>query len=110
VQRVDAWNGIALAATGVTVAAAGWNASWLAGRAWGDWSRPAARRRFAAGVLAILNGGIALESMAAQALYVAHHAGWETGPLFAPPAWIGARMALLCGTLALSALILRRAQ
>lgn len=109
VRRVDAWYGFGFAAGGATAAAAAWNASWL----WARWLRPEAgppRRRFAAGALALLNAGVAVESTAAQGLYVAQHAGWDTTPFFVPAAWIGARAGLLAGTLLLSLLIVRRAR
>ena len=103
--RVDAAAGAAFAADGATAAAGSFNAAWLGAHA----ARESRRERaFAAATLALLNAGIAVQAIFAQALYQAHRFALPDGALFSAPAWLSARAALLAGTLLLSLLIVRR--
>ena len=104
--RMEPGAGMAFAADGVTVAAGGFNAAWLALHRAGT-RRPA--RRAAALTLATINAGAALQAAFAQALYSAHRFGLPHELFFAAPAWVASRVVLLAGILLLSALILRRA-
>jgi len=102
---MDPAAGAAFAADGATAAAGGFNAAWLGARATRETSRD---RAFAAATLALLNAGIVVQAIFAQALYTAHRFGLSGQALFATPSWIASRAALLAGTLLLSLLILRR--
>ncbi len=101
----NAGAGIVFAADAATAACAAFNAAWFAARRFGDGSEA---RRTASGVMALLNCGIAVQAVAAQALYSARRFGFDTAALFEPEAWLLARLPLLAGTLLLSLLILRR--
>jgi hypothetical protein len=104
-QAMDAGAGIAFAADGATVAAGSFNTVWLV------LHRAAARlreRRTAAVALALLNAGAAMQAIFAQALYAAHRFAQPEGVFFSAPAWVGSRLVLLAGVVAISALILRR--
>lgn len=93
----------AVSADALTCAAAGADAGWLL-------ARNAARepsRRLAAGVLALLCAGVAVQAAGSIALFAAHRAG-AADPFFEPRAWLATRTLLLAGTLALTALLLRR--
>ena len=105
-RAVDAPAGLAFAADGFTVAAAGFNAAWLAAHWLGQEHRG---RRFAALTLALVNAGIAVQAAFSQALFSAHRFGADTAPFFDPAPWIASRLMLLSGVLMLSLLILRRA-
>lgn len=94
----------ALAADGATAACGAFNAAELAVRRRVE---PRARRRTALGVLAAVNGGIALQSAFAFALFATHLVGAPAETFFAPGAWLASRVLLLAGTAAISALILR---
>lgn len=89
----------ALAADAVTAAVAACNALWLVAAA--PRERPA--RRTGAWTLAALNAGIAAQACASIALYAG------AAPV-ASMAWALSRALLLGGTLAISALIARRAR
>ena len=102
-RRVDLTAGAAFAIDGMTAVAAAYNAAWLALLAGGP--RP---RRASAMALALLNVGIAAEAVFAQSLYSAHRFELSQDAFFAPQAWLPVRMAMLAGTLLISALILRR--
>ncbi len=104
--RMEPGAGIAFAADGMTVAAGGFNAAWLALHRAGT-RQPA--RRFAAITLATINAGAALQAASAQALYSAHRFGLPHEAFFAAPAWVASRVVLLAGVVLLSVLILRRA-
>ncbi len=104
-RTVDAGAALAFAADGLTVAAGGFNAAWLASH-WVGLHRRG--RRLAAAILALVNAGIAVQATFAQALYSAHRFGFDVGPLYATAPWLASRVTLLAGTLLLSALILRR--
>lgn len=96
---------IAIAANLTTTLAAAFNAAALLGR------RTAAltpARRAAIAAIVCVNAGIAIEAMASQAMFAAWRAGAGIDVYFAPGAWTAARAPLLAGTLAMSALILRR--
>jgi hypothetical protein len=58
--------------------------------------------------MAVLHAGIAVQALFSQALYSAHRLDFATGPLFGAGPWMASRALLLAGTLAVSALILRR--
>lgn len=103
---MDAPAGIAFAADGLTVAAGGFNAAWLAGHWLGLEHRG---RRMAAFTLALVNAGAATQAAFSQALFSAHRLGFETAPFFETGPWVASRLLLLCGVLLLSSLILRRA-
>ena len=93
----------AFVADAVTATAAACNALWLLARA--PHERPA--RRTGAWTLAALNAGIGVQAGASIALA----AGADAGAAGAVPvAWALSRALLLAGTLAISALIARRAR
>lgn len=89
----------AVVADAVTATAAACNAAWLITRARHE--RPA--RRTGAWALAALNAGIAVQACASIALYAG------AAPM-AAMAWALSRALLLAATLAISALIARRAR
>jgi hypothetical protein len=95
----------ALLVDAATAAAAAWNAAWFIVHAA---TTPSPGRRTASNAMALVNGGIAVQSIAAQALYAAWFSGRDVAPYFDPNAWLLARVLLLAGTLAISLLILRR--
>jgi hypothetical protein len=103
---MDSWDALASAADGLTVAAACFNATWLLRTRLPREVEPA--RRVAAFALGLLNGGIATQAAFAQALYTAHRLDMATEGFFDAGPWLAARMALLAGTLLISALIVRR--
>jgi hypothetical protein len=90
---------------GATAAAAAWNAAWF-----GAYAREhvTGGRRSAAATLAVMNAGVAVQAIFAQALYSAHRLDLATGPFFETAPWLASRALLLAGTLLLSVLILRR--
>jgi hypothetical protein len=98
---------LAFGVDGATAAAAGWNAAWFA--AHGRALAPGGRRT-AALTMAVLHAGIAVQALFSQALYSAHRLDLATAPLFGAGPWVASRALLLAGTLAVSALILRRAR
>ena len=104
-RRVDPAAALAFAADGATAAAALSNAAWLVARRLRGERRPG--RRAAAATLALLNGGIAVQAVFAQALYSAHRFDLTTEPFFATGPWLASRLALLAGTLLLSSFFLR---
>jgi hypothetical protein len=65
----------------------------------------ARRRRVGAIVLALLNGGIALESSHALALYALQQRDEPASVLLAPIPWLAARSVLLAATMAITGLI-----
>jgi hypothetical protein len=93
-----------MAIDGATAVSGAWNAVWLTARRRFEGRAP---RRQALATLAMLNGGIALEAAFAQAVYVAHDAGWRYEALLAPGVWASARAPMLAGVLLLSVLIMR---
>ena len=100
---MDTGAGIAFAADGATAAAGSFNAAWLA------LHRVTSReRRVAAVSLALVNAGAATQAVFAQALYGAHRFSLPEGLFFSAPLWLGSRVLLLAGVLAISVLILRR--
>lgn len=102
---MDAGAVAVLVTDGATAAAAAFNTTWSQARLRAD---IAAARRTALVTLALLNAGIALQALYSLALFLAHRLHWPADGLYAPGAWIASRALLLAGTLALSALILRR--
>ncbi len=102
-RRVDLPAGLAFAVDGFTAVAASFNAAWLA-----LYAGPGRERRTAALALAMLNVAIAVEAVFAQALYTAHRFGMSQDAFFDAQAWLPVRLAMLAGTLMISALILRR--
>jgi len=102
---MDPAAGLAFAADGLTAAAATFNAAWLWGRA--GFER-APGRRWSLAALGLLMGGVAVQAVFAQAMYSAHRFGLSLAPFFAAAPWLTSRLALAAGTLALTALILRR--
>jgi hypothetical protein len=103
-RAVDPAAALAFSADGLTCAAGAFNAAWL-----GAFRRRERRagRRAAAGTLALLNAGIAVQAAFAQALYSAHRFGWPEAAYFSAPAWLASRALVLAGVLLISALILR---
>lgn len=95
----------AVAANLATALAAMFNAAALAMR---RATAVTAARRTAIAVVACVNGGIAVEAAASQAMFAAWRSGAALDAFFAPGAWTAARMPLLAATLAMTALILRR--
>ena len=102
---MDPAAGLAFAADGVTAVAASFNATWC----WlqGGIERLPARRGPLA-VIALLCAGIAAQAVFAQAMYSAHRFGYALDPFFEAGPWLASRLLLAAGTLALTALILRR--
>ena len=97
--------GLAFAADGITATAATFNAACL-------WAMAAAERiaarRSALLSLALLSAGVAVQAVFAQAMYSSHRLGYALAPFFAAGPWLSSRLLLAAGTLALTALILRR--
>ena len=91
-------------ADGLAAASGGFNAAWLMTAA-GE-SRPS--RRAAAISLAMMNAGAAVQALYAQAMFSSHRLEVSVEPFFEPGVWLGSRLLLLAGTLAITALILRR--
>jgi hypothetical protein len=104
-RRVDFAAALAFAADGATAVASAFNAAVLVARRAGE---PAAARRHAITVLAIVSAGVAVQAAFAQALYTWHRFDLDVAPFFAPGPWLASRALLLAGTLLLSTLILRR--
>lgn len=105
--RVDAGAALVLAVDGATGASAAFNAASLLARAAAE---RASGRRAAAIALAATNAGIATQAAWSQALFLAHRFGLPVEPFFSEGAWLAPRLLLLAGTVAVSALILRRAR
>ncbi len=104
-RRMDPAAALTFAVDGATAAAAAWNAAWFAAHAH---SLVAGGRRTASATLAVVNAGVAMQAIFAQALYSAHRLDLATGPFFETGPWVASRALLLAGTMLLSLLILRR--
>lgn len=92
------------AADGATAVSGAFNAVWLLGFA----GQASPARRTAAGALAMLNAGAAVQAAFAQAMFTTRRLGFAIDPFFEPGAWLASRLLLLAGTLLISMLILRR--
>jgi hypothetical protein len=66
------------------------------------------RKRVAALVLALLNGGIAVESLYSLSLFALHHRNGPEDALFAPGPWLAARLVLLLAVGSITLLIARQ--
>jgi hypothetical protein len=103
-ERMDPVAAVIFAADGASAVCGAGNAAWLLHFAAGS---PHGRRRAAAS-LAVLNAGIAVQAVFAQALYSARRFGFDTAPFFEPGPWLASRLLVLAGVLLISTLILRR--
>lgn len=99
---------LVVAQDAATAACAGFNSAYFS-LLWlrGDGSQP---RRVAAAALAVLNAGIVIESLFAQALFWAHRSGASLDALLSPGPWLAARFLLLIAAALITVLILRRAR
>ena len=90
----------------VTIVCGSFNAAYFATR-WACGSTRASHR-VAAAALTLLNAAIVVESAFFVTLYWTYRRQGALDLLFAPPAWLSARLLLLIGTAFISALILRQ--
>jgi hypothetical protein len=105
--RMEPAAAISFAADGAAAASGAFNAAWLLRLA--ATSSSARRARSTASfALAVLNAGVALQAVYAQALYSTRRFGYGADALFEPGPWLASRLLLLVGVLLISALIIRR--
>jgi len=104
-RPLDLAAALALSVDAASFAAGAWNALALMARRVGE-RMPG--RRAALATLAAVNAGVAVQAAFAQALYATHRLDLDVAPFFEPGPWFASRALLLAGTLATSALILRR--
>lgn len=104
-RPLDVAAALTFAVDAAAFAAGAWNAAALLAR---RATERAPARRAAYATLAAVNAGIAVQAAFAQALYATHRLGLDVAPFFEPAPWVASRALLLAGTLAMSALILRR--